>query len=412
MKFPSYLSLHTFFVMAIWGLLNIQQVHAQAGIELENVQALIRFGEQITFIATIESASPLQAVEIMISDVSSGMTQVEPITLGPEGRTEYRFDTTQNPLRPFTNVTWKYQFTFPDGSTTQSQSFAVRYADDRFNWQTVETGSLRVHWYEEGTSFGQAALEAAQAGLESIRNLLPLDLAQPIEIFVYANVKDLGGTLMPGGADWLAGHADPALGIVMVVVEPGTEQNITMEQRIPHELMHIMLYRRIGAGYDRIPVWLREGMATLVELYPNPDYERVLAEAVAGNRLIPLRDLCTSFPADRGQAFLAYAESRSFTHYLHETYGLTGLLDLSAAYADGVDCERGTERVSGMPLSRLEAEWHSSLSGQNAFLPILQNLSPYLVLLCLVLAIPLIGMATALRKKGNRNEPETFVRKR
>jgi hypothetical protein len=288
---------------------------------------------------------------------------------------------------------------------------AGRPTDDDFNWQTLESGMLKVHWYQGDANFGQAALEAAQAGLESIGRFLPSRLEQPIEIFIYAGTEDLQNELVPGGEKWMAGHADPALGVVRVIVEPGSEQGITMEQRIPHELMHVMLYRQIGAGYQNIPAWLREGMATLAEMYPHADYDRVLGEAAENNSLISLKDLCVSFPADTGQAFLAYAEARSFTNYLHATYGSTGLLNLAAFYADGVDCERGTERAFGVSLSGLESEWRSSALGQNTALSTLQNISPYLVLLCLVLVIPLIGVISTLRRKGNRNEPATHSRK-
>ena len=299
-----------------------------------------------------------------------------------------------------------------DGAQVIDHVNSVRVqVDDRFDWQTLESGALKVNWYEGDTSFGQAALNAAQAGLESVNRLMPAELTQPIEIFIYASTDDLRGTLAPGGEIWVAGHADPALGVVMVVIEPGPEQGIRMEQRIPHELMHVLLYRRIGGGYHNIPAWLREGMATLAEIYPNADYDRVLSDAVAGNRLIPLQDLCASFPADAGQAFLAYAEARSFTNYLHKTYGSTGLLNLAATYADGVDCERGTERALGIPLSNLDVQWRSAVLGQNPLLPALQNISPYLVLLCLVLIIPLIGIISTVRRKGSRNESETYVRK-
>jgi hypothetical protein len=229
---------------------------------------------------------------------------------------------------------------------------------------------------------------------------MAVDLAQPIEIFVYANVDDLRGTLALGGAEWIAGHADPALGVVMVLIEPGAQQGIMLEQRIPHELMHVMMYQSVGAGYYNIPAWLREGMATLAELYPNADYDSVLTDASEGNRLIPLKDLCVSFPADAGQAFLAYAESRSFTNHLYRTYGSGGLLSLVASYASGVDCESGPERAFGVSLSSLEISWRSSVLGQNTVLPILQSISPYLVLLCLVLIIPSIGIFITLRKKG------------
>ena len=372
---------------------------AQSGIELENVGASYRFGEQITFSATIKASIPIQTVSIVVSDESQGLRHVESLTLDAEGRTKFRLDTKQNGLRPFTNVQWNYQFLFPDGSTTQSETFFVRYADDRFHWQTLDSDTLRVKWYQGDATFGQAALDAARAGLESISRLMPLDLAQPVEIFIYANTEDLNGTLAPVRVSWVAGHADPALGVVMVVIEPGSEQSISLEQRIPHELMHVMMYRHIGPGYNHIPTWLREGMATLAEIYSNAEYDRVLAEAVSNDRVIPLKDLCASFPADTGQAFLAYAEARSFTAYLDELYGSTGLLDLARSYADGLDCERGPERAVGISLSDLESQWRSSVLGQKAVLPVFQNIVPYLVLLCLVLIIPMLGIVGTLRKK-------------
>lgn len=275
----------------------------------------------------------------------------------------------------------------------------ARQTDNDFPWQTLESGMLKVHWYQGDVDFGQAALESAQAGLDSIGRYLPAQLDRPIEIFVYANMDDLQSELAPDGEKWVAGHADPALGVVKIVIEPGPEQGILMEQRVPHELMHVMLYRQVGAGYDNIPIWLREGLATLAEVYPNAEYDRALLDAAAQDRLLPLRELCSSFPVEAGQAFLAYAESRSFTNHLHETYGSTGLRNLAASYADGVDCERGTERTFGLSLSKLESEWRSSALGENALLTSLQNIAPYLVLLCLVLIIPLVGVVGTIRKR-------------
>jgi hypothetical protein len=406
MKLTSYFSLLTLLALVVSTLFNVRPAQAQSGIELENVGASYRFGEQITFVATVKTAVPIQSAAIVISDAAQRVNRVETLVLQADGRTEFQLDTRQTVLRPFTQVQWMYQFTLSDGSVVQSQSFFVRYADNRFDWQSLESGTLRVHWYQGDANFGQAILNAAQAGLGSVSQWMAVDLAQPIEVFIYANTEDLRGTLALGGENWVAGHADPALGVLMVVIEPGAQQGILLEQRIPHELMHVMMYRAVGPGYHNIPVWLREGMATLAEMYPNADYERVLADAAAGNRLLSFRDLCVSFPADAGQAFLAYAEARSFTNYLYRTYGSTGLLSLIASYASGVDCERGPERAFGTSLSSLEMNWRSSVLGQNTLLPALQNISPYLLLLCLILIIPLIVIVITLRKKGSQNEPD------
>jgi hypothetical protein len=406
-----------FLIMAASGLFNTQQAQAvvlslpkgQSGVVLENVGASVRFGEGITFTATIKPPSPIQSASIIIFDEAQGLTHVQPVTVRDDGVAEYFFDTRQNTLRPFTLLRWSYQISLADGNPFQSETYFIRYDDDRFSWQTLEAGSVRVNWYNGDANFGQAALNAAQSGLQSISEVMPLDLTQPFEIFIYANTSDLRGTLYPESSEWVAGHANSAAGVVMVIIEPGTNQSVFMEKRIPHELMHVMLYRRVGTGYNNVPAWLREGTATLAEINPNPDYDLALASAGVTDTLIPIRDLCVAFSPNPDAAFLAYAEARSFTSYLRDTHGSQKLLDLALIYADGVDCERGVERAYGVSLSKLEMDWRKAALGQNTVLPALQNMLPYLALLCLVLLIPFIGIINVMRKKRDRNEPETSV---
>ena len=400
-------ALIVFTILCVAGLFNTQHAWAQAGVVLENVGASVRFGEGITFTATIKAPVQIQNASIVIFDEAQGLTHIQPLMVREDGIAEFLFDTRLNTLRPFTIVGWSYQLTLADGNTFQSETYFTRYDDDRFAWQTLESGSIRVNWYNADLNFGQAALNAAQSGLGAINEVMQLDLAQPVEIFIYANSSDLRGTLYPESSEWVAGHANSAAGVVMVIIEPGPSQSLFMEQRIPHELMHVILYRRAGAGYQNLPAWLREGTATLAEINPNPDYDVVLTSAGVTGTLIPIRDLCVSFSQNPDSAFLAYAEARSFVNYLHDTYGAQSLLDLALIYADGLDCERGVERAYGISLSQLEMDWRRSVLGQNTILPALQDMFPYLALLCLVLLIPFIGITNVMRTKGNRNESES-----
>jgi len=389
---------------------NARQARAQSGVVVENARASVRFGEQVTFTAALKASIQIQNASIVIYDEAQGITHTQPLAVREDGVTEYVFDTRQNILRPFTVVRWSYQVTLADGSSYQSESFSIRYDDDRFAWQSLEAGALRVHWYDGDPNFGGAALNAAQSGLQSIGGLLPLDLAQPVDIFIYANESDLRGTYSFNSEPWMAGHTNAAGGVVMVTIEPGANQSILMEQRISHELMHVALYRRVGAGYKDIPAWLREGTAVLAEINPNPDYDRALIDSAAHDSLIPIRDLCASFSPNADQAFLAYAESRSFTNYLQDTYGSEKLLSLAVTYADGLDCGRGVEQVYGASLSKLEADWRASALGQNPIGSALSRLSPYLILLCLILFIPFVGILSVMRRKGSHNEPEKYAR--
>src|SRR5688500_14786031 len=155
-------------VMAASVLFNARQAQAQSGVELENVSASVKFGEGITFLATTRASIQIQNVSIVIFDEAQGLTHVQPLVIREDGVTEFHFDTRQNILRPFTTVRWSYQFTLADGNTFQSETFFIRYDDDRFTWQTLEAGSVRVNWYNADQNFGEAALNAAQSGLQSI----------------------------------------------------------------------------------------------------------------------------------------------------------------------------------------------------------------------------------------------------
>jgi len=388
-------------------LLITQQVQAQSGIEMQST-AVYQFGEQITFVAQVVSPVQIQQANIVIFDEAQAVTNVQAVQFS-DGRSEYRLDLHQTRVQPFTTIRWYYELTLSDGSVQQSDSYSIDYDDNRFAWQKLEAGSLRVFWVQGDAAFGQAALNAAQSGLQNINKLMPVDLAQPVDIFIYAKQNDLTAL---GVETWAAGHANPALGVVLVVIEPGASQSLSMEQRIPHELMHVMLYRQIGAGYRQLPAWLNEGVATLAEINPNADYDRVLLDASNRNGLIRMADLCASFPADSAQAFLAYAEARSFVTYLRDTYGVPALLNLARTYTQGVDCENGAQRSLGISLSQLESTWREKSLGQNVWGVAFRNMLPYLVLLGLLILVPLMVGMNATRQKADKHGPEKYTNKR
>jgi len=214
-------------------------------------------------------------------------------------------------------------------------------------------------------------------------------------------LMSLKSSLTLGGRQWEAGHADPSLGIGMLAVAPSDSQSINLQQLVPHELTHIMLYRFLGDGFNRLPTWLEEGIASMEELYPNPDYASALDAASKNNSLLSFKDLCVSFPADSGRAYLAFAESQSFVRFLRDTYGNTGIVALTQAYADGLDCDLGATRAVGVPLNQLEMRWRETVLGQNVAGIAVQNLLPYLIILGLTLIVPIwgaIGIIVARRK--------------
>ena len=395
------------FVTLAYALGWARQVHSsalnapagQGGVTFERVEAVYRFGEQVDFLAAILSPSPLQSASITVFDQRLNVLRSEPLTVNADGASQFILDARQTNIRAFTLVYWRYDLVLGDGAAFQSDFFSFRYDDNRFDWQELEEGGLRLRWTQGDEAFAQNTLDAARAGLDAIGQYFPVDLAQPVDIFIYASQADMQ---FPGYDSWVVGVAEPSSNVALAVIEPGNEQAELMGWRIPHELMHVMMYRYLGEGYDNAPAWLREGFATLVEANPSPEYDNALSDAAAREALMPLVDLCASFPVQADSAFVAYAQARSFVAFLRDTFGVTNLVALATAYADGLTCDSGVELVYGLTLTQLEADWRQSALGQEVLNSALQATFPYLVLLCVMLAIPLALGLNAMRQKTRK----------
>jgi len=368
-----------------------QQARAQSGIEVTDVGVFDDFGQHVTFQGRIRSSVPIASATLVFSDNYDEIVRRFPVNIGEDGVVTYRYDVVQNVLRPFVTITFWFEVILQNGETLRSDNYRVQYVDDRFTWQQQMDGSLRVHWYEGEAAFGDALLEVTRRSLNAVNALLPPPPDAPLDVYVYASTTDLQSALFLGGEDWQGGHANPKMGVVLLAITPGPGQSIEMETLIPHELAHVMLYRSVGEGYGSLPVWLNEGIASSVELYPNPDYDQALITASRNGSLLAIADLCDAFPLDASRAFLAYAESQSFVRFLRDTYGTPGLFSLASAYADGLSCDQGVVRALGTSLVSLDTRWRESVLGENVAGVFLRNMFPYLGLFVFMLLIPLIG---------------------
>lgn len=391
-----------FFLLALLSLGFTGMPQAQSGFEATNVNISYNFGQQITFLAQLTSSVPIQQAFISFRGVNEQTTRVIPLTLNADGSTRYQYDASQHVIAPFAVIEFSYQATLANNQSVAAGPFYFRYDDNRFTWKELSDGSVAVHWYNGDDAFGQAALDAARAGLQGISQTFPVSLNPPVDVYIYANFDDLVSSLTLGGKTWEAGHADPSIGVGMLAVAPSDTQSIDLQRLVPHELTHIMLYRSLGDGFNRLPTWLEEGIASMEELYPNPDYVSALETASKNNSLLSFDDLCVSFPADSGRAYLAFAESQSFVRFLLDTYGNTGIVALTQAYADGLDCELGATRAVGVPLNQLEIRWRETVLGQNMLDVATRNLLPYLIILGLTLIVPVWG-AIGVFSTGRKN---------
>ncbi len=373
----------------LWASLSPSKALADPRVQIHNPQVDYRFGERLTFSVEVEATTSVTQVEVFYHAQALTYTLAAPMEAasGTPSRYTYTHDLHRQPLPPFAQVTYWFRVTLKDGYTATSapQTFVLR--DNRFPWAQLQEGPFVVFWYEGDEALARQVLNAAQQGLTQAQRQWLAPTPSQVTFYIYASTADLQSALraLP---QWAAGHAAPELGKAFLSLPPGLEQGLEIRRQVPHELAHLLLYQATQDGYTNLPRWLNEGIASLTELRPNPDYDVVLHQAIAQHALIPLASLCQRFPTQAAQATLAYSESLAFTRYLYHMYGPSGLHDLILAYAQGGGCEEAPQKAVGQPLTQLERAWLATLGA----LPLKerwQNLTPWMELLALVL-LPLL----------------------
>ncbi len=320
------------------------------------------FGEKIAFYASAQPSAGLG--EVLVSFTPQGQeTHLEKMELDETGEAAYEISIERLPLAPFSRIKYSFEARWDDGTKAASPEYVLEYDDTRFDWQDQESGIFEVHWNGDDATLGQDLLNIAQAGLETAQGILPADPPETIRIYAYSSARDLQEAARVTSETWIAGHSMPELGLILVSVPSGPEKKLELQRQIPHEIMHVLQYQVTGSNFNRQPAWLIEGLASLAEMYPNPDYSRVLEETANADELIPMENLCSRFPSEAGPAFIAYAQSESFLQFLHQTYGMTGLLTLVDLYQDGLGCDEGVTSAFGSSLGQLEYRWKQEVLG-------------------------------------------------
>ncbi len=351
-----------------------------AVVEIQDLGILYHFGLDITFSVQLKTDAKVRSAAVFI--IPPGQAAIrEEMTIHPDLTAQHTLALADLGLRPFITLLYRYEVTLDDDQQVQSDQYAFQYDDNRFAWQTAQADGLQTFWYGRDASFGADALTAARDGLKQAGGILPVPPPSPIKIYIYASLRDLQTAWISNNQPWVAGYAEPDLAQVLISIPTGPDQSLELQRQIPHEILHVLQYQVMGDQLPSQPVWLTEGMASLAELYPNPEYHRVMVSAVNNGRLAPIKSYCSSFPREVSGAFMAYAESESFTRFLYKNYGSSGLRRLMDQYRNGLGCEEGVSAALGVSLGQLEYRWKQESLGIDAAQLVLSNLAPYLILL-------------------------------
>ncbi len=370
---------------------------AQSEFNFSGIDVVYTFGEQVTFQAKYQPVAQVEKVFLFFQPAGEDTRLVE-MKPDSQGEVVYSYDLKTHYLRPFSRTEFWFQAVLADGEKIESPKQAFDYIDNRETWQAMDNGSIQVNWLKGDLFYGQDALNSAVAGAKAASSIFPGQNLDGIRIYLYDTAASLQEALN-NEASWAVGQASPDLGIIVVSIMPGIDQQLEMDRQIPHEIMHVLLYQLVKDNYKNVPMWLSEGLSSITETYANPDYQRVLTKSASANSLLPLNSLCDSFPQDASNAFLAYAQSDSFVHFLQDKFGNSGLLTLLRAYQNGYSCENGIVAATGSSLSQLDYRWRQESLGVDTGLLAVQNLLPYMLVVGILLLVPLIAAGIVIRRR-------------
>ncbi len=349
--------------IALLGLLWPSLAAAQSDASAWSVQASYEFGQTMLFQLTAENPDPIEQVTLFVStpEFPSAYSVTKNVAPARQIAVSQEMDLAQVRLAPFTTVTYWWVLETAVGDIILPEKTII-YEDDQFEWRQLENDEIVVHWTGDDSALGQLALDTIDASLDRLSGWFPPDDNPPddkliLNLYLYPSSADLRAALRLTGRDWVGAHAHPDLGVILVTAVNVRTAATDLQQSIPHELVHFLLYQAAGSNYDNVPLWFNEGLASFVETVPNPSYEALMATAVANQTTIPFADLCQTFPSVAERALLAYAQSESLISYIQSRYGERALANMITVYADGADCVSGVSRVLSHSLDDLNRDW-------------------------------------------------------
>ncbi len=375
----------------------------QAGVTVHRDEATYQFGQTLIFTLEATAAEPVTTATILFSAPTLPNTFTAEVAVEPTTHLQigYTVDLTQVRLAPFSPVTYRWVLTTEAGEALSLPAGEFRYEDDRFQWQQLGADDVVVHWAEGSVSLGQDALDTVAAALPRLLAIVPAPPPSPLHIYLYPTASDLQAALRLTGRSRVGGHASPELGAILVAVDDSLTASAELGRVIPHELSHLMVAGAVGDGYDTMPLWLNEGLATYAELTPSATYATLLVAAIDQATVIPFRDLCLSFPTGESASALAYAQSVDMVRYLQDEYGNHVLTEMVLAVADGAGCESVVRRVLDLSLAELNDDWWRARAPRSFWERLLIDNLGWLILIGGGFGFVILGQ---LRHAGKRRE--------
>ncbi len=172
---------------------------AQSGISVESSEAVVAFGQSITFRATFASSSPITEVILFYGREGEPLVRRIYPTFAPGTRVSVSYveelESGQFPPGAQLRVYWSVRA--QDGTTLTTPATRLEHADDRFTWQVLTAKDVELRWYGDQREQNRALdlLRHAEEVLQRLQDEMGVVADQRVTIYVYNTQRDMAPAL-------------------------------------------------------------------------------------------------------------------------------------------------------------------------------------------------------------------------
>ena len=241
------------------------------------------------------------------------------------------------------------------------------------DYRSEQIGAVRWDYPRQAQSLAHELQQAHGEEWPRIASELGGTIDDTLVIRIGRNHREMTALAPPRAPPpaYASGVAYPHRGLILLsLTAPSTNESIDARAVLVHELSHVALHRAVGG--NPIPRWFTEGMA--IHQAREKSFERVqtLWGATVGGRLLTIDQLEHRFPSGATRVDLAYAQSADFVDWLMgRPQGQEKLRDVIGRVREGQSFRTALERTYSASMTRLEIDWHDSLSERFQALPLL-----------------------------------------
>ena len=320
-----------------------------------------RFPDGIEFSVSAQSDQPIEKVRLRYTVLPDGTTASGVPDFQPAASVSTTFslagsDTPRLYLSPGTRIDYYWEVEDRAGNTATTPQGSIVYEDVRFEWSTLESDGVVIHYYSGSDDDAQAMLDVAQLSLAETAALLNATVEFPVNVRLYASTDDMRPALQERSETYESQIITAGVRVSSdTVLVLGNVSFSTLR----HELAHVVTTIAGEGPFGDLPAWLNEGTAVYAQGDPE-GFGGAVERAIDRENVFSVRSI-TSYPGDPNKVGLFYGQSWSLVSFLIDTYGPDEFAALFAEIKGGVTTDTALETVYGFDQDGLENEWRASV---------------------------------------------------